>query len=109
MIVNIAHTTLLHVLQDWNEELAAVAQAHAERCSFTENENRAENVSFLTVGENLSATNANTPNYTRFVEMAWFSQRVNYDYQSNMCTSQDSCADYIQVVYKCVHVYLWVK
>ena len=83
--------------QQWNEELARVAQAHAASCSFSDNTNRADNVSFATVGENLSASNAGTPNYTLFVEMGWFSQRDNYNYQTNMCTTQDSCTDYIQV------------
>lgn len=83
--------------QQWNEELAEVAQAHAERCNFIENSNRAENVSFPTVGENLSATDARPPNYTELVERSWFSQRTNYDYQTNMCTTPGSCTDYVQV------------
>ncbi len=98
--VFVLYQTIMYIhtyTQQWNEELARVAQAHAASCSFSDNTNRADNVSFATVGENLSASNAGTPNYTLFVEMGWFSQRDNYNYQTNMCTTQDSCTDYIQV------------
>ncbi len=107
------HTHTHTHTQQWNEELARVAQAHAASCSLSENTNRADNVSFATVGENLSASNAGAPNYTRFVEMGWFSQRDNYDFQSNMCTTQDSCTDYIQVLYIIAHIqsssYTWME
>ena len=74
-----------------------MAQAYAEMCQFRDNPNRADNVSFPTVGESLSASNTRSPNYTEFVERSWFNQRVNYNYQTNMCSSPGSCTDYVQV------------
>ena len=85
-------------MQEWNTELAGVAQAYAEMCIFRDNPDRADQApSFPTVGENLSASNTRTPNYTEFVERGWFSQRVNYNYDTNMCSSPGSCTDYTQV------------
>ena len=98
------YTTFKFSIQQWNEELARVAQAYAEMCQFRDNPNRADNVSFPTVGESLSASNTRSPNYTEFVERSWFNQRVNYDYQTNMCSSPGSCTDYVQVSMSCACV-----
>jgi len=69
-----------------------MASEYAMQCMFMENMNRTDGV-----GENLAASSGRSPNYTLLVERSWFSQMANYDYQTNMCSSPQSCVDYIQV------------
>lgn len=84
--------------QVWNEELAAAALAHSRLCTLTPDPNRADQVpSFDTVGEIQTAAGTISPNYTLVIERAWFSQRNNYDFEENMCSSANACSSYTQV------------
>lgn len=85
----------LHI-QEWNPDLAMVAQNYAETCMFNPNPNRAAQAPFDTVGENRAF--GRTTNYTDLIERGWFVvQRNNFDFNSNMCLSPGACDEYIQV------------
>ena len=84
-------------MQLWNNELARVAQNHANMCIFEYNQNRASQApSFATVGENLFVTSAQTVNYTAAVK-AWYDEVMYYDYNLNSCSGAIMCRNYIQV------------
>lgn len=81
--------------QQWNDELAMVAQNYAEMCIFARNPLRADQApSFATVGENLFVTGLQVVNYTAFVE-DWYNQNVNYNFQFDNCSG--ACDEYRQV------------
>ena len=88
----------MHV-QNWNSQLAQVAQGYAEMCMFGPNPNRNEQAAALsfttTVGENRAF--GRSTNYTDLIERGWFVQRANYDFDANMCLSPGACDEYIQV------------
>ena len=92
--------------QQWNDELAMVAQNYADMCIFARNPQRADQApSFAMVGENLFVTGLEnvTVSYTAVVE-DWYNQNVNYDFQFNNCSGP--CDEYRQVrlctcVYSC--------
>ncbi|WP_438024143.1 CAP domain-containing protein [Sorangium sp. So ce233] len=71
----------------WSPEIAAVAQAYAERCEFSHSESN--------YGENLYASSgASTP---EDVVAAWVDEAANYDLATNACSS--TCGHYTQVVW----------
>jgi pathogenesis-related protein 1 len=72
----------------WDAEIAAVAQAYAERCVFEHSGNE--------YGENLyaSAGQASTPQQ---VVDSWASEVAQYDYGSNGCSGV--CGHYTQIVW----------
>jgi hypothetical protein len=71
----------------WSSEVAAVAQAHAERCVFEH--------SGGDYGENLYATTS-SPSPPQVVE-SWVSEKTDYDYATGTCS--DVCGHYTQVVW----------
>ncbi|MBK9266614.1 MAG: Fis family transcriptional regulator [Polyangiaceae bacterium] len=71
----------------WSADLAAVAQAYAEKCIWEHSSNN--------YGENLYATSGgDTP---QDVVNAWVSEVQYYDYASDSCS--DVCGHYTQVVW----------
>ncbi len=85
-------------MQQWNEELAQVAQDWSEECLLENNPDRATNApSFSTVGENILATSSTSErDYTAYVR-SWFDNVAFYDYDSNTCTAPSRCVQYTQV------------
>lgn len=83
----------------WSSTLARVAQNYAETCTFAANPNRMAEASGptfdLTVGENRAF--GRTRNYTERIERGWFLQRVDFDFNTNMCLSPGACNEYTQV------------
>lgn len=82
------------IIQIWNDELALIAQGHAERCEFAFNRNRARDSSFSSVGENF-AVDASVTNYQRII-MTWEMQSSDYNTETGACSS--SCTQYTQVI-----------
>ena len=90
-------TTSILYTQQWNDELAMVAQNYTEMCTFARNPQRADQApSFDTVGENLFVTVLQNVNYTAFVQ-AWYDQNENYNFQFNNCSA--ACDEYRQVIH----------
>ncbi|MDH5786523.1 MAG: CAP domain-containing protein [Chromatiales bacterium] len=88
----------------WNAELAAVAQAYAETCTFEHNKNRSTEFSTMSgekryVGENLYMTTSNGASPYDAVA-SWASEAANYHYRSNRCDSGEVCGHYTQVVWR---------
>lgn len=84
--VNPAPTTPIPPLT-WAGDVAAVAQAHAEKCVFEH--------SSSPFGENIYATSGGaTP---QGVVGSWSSEAKDYDYANNSCS--DVCGHYTQVVW----------
>ena len=74
----------------WSPELAAHAQAWAERCEFEHS--RGE------FGENLAArTGAATPDE---VVAGWAAEAEDFDYARNRCTPGKVCGHYTQIVWR---------
>lgn len=74
----------------WSPELAATAQAWAQRCKFEHSE--------TTFGENLSArTNRAEP---ATIVSAWASEAANYDYARNRCAKGEVCGHYTQLAWR---------
>jgi len=71
----------------WSSEVAAVAQAHADKCVFEHSTN--------SYGENIYATSgSSTP---QDVLNSWASEVADYDYASDSCSGV--CGHYTQVVW----------
>ncbi len=87
--------------QVWNDELAQVAQNHAEQCVFEHNADRlAQQNTFSSVGENLAA-GSGPANFTGFVQ-SWYNEVQDYNFNSNTCT--DVCGHYTQVNHYSEHI-----
>ena len=83
--------------QEWNDELAGVAQAYSEKCTTQPNPDRASQApSFSTVGENLGGT---FPLPSSVVEDMWLVGRRFYSYSTQQCNNINFrfCDQYIQV------------
>lgn len=73
----------------WSAEIAAVAQAYADKCVWEHSSND--------YGENLYATSGGgTP---KDVVGSWASEVADYDYASNSCAANKACGHYTQVVW----------
>jgi hypothetical protein len=83
-------------LQVWNDELAHVAQGHAERCVlFLHNSNRvSQQTAFVTVGENIGLY-WNEEYFDRAMQV-WSAAGMNYNYTSDTCSARE-CGSYTQV------------
>ncbi len=88
----------------WDSDLAAVAQAWAEKCSdnsspeglVDHNMNRAADYG-SSVGENIfGASSGATP--AQAIEL-WRSELADYDYDSNTCAPGKACGHYTQIVW----------
>ena len=70
-------------------------------CSLSFNEDRVSQQStFASVGESLTAVGTSdlaNADYTGVVEVSWFNQRLNYNYNENTCSTV--CGFYTQVRY----------
>ena len=83
-------------MQEWNNELARVAQNYAEQCIFAHNSDRVSQQStFSSVGENLFASSG-AADYSGFVQ-GWYNEETDYNYNSNECTPGAVCGHYTQV------------
>jgi pathogenesis-related protein 1 len=71
----------------WSSNIAAVAQAHAEKCIWEHSSN--------SYGENIYATSGGGA--PQGVVSSWASEVSDYDYASNSC--KDVCGHYTQVVW----------
>lgn len=80
----------------WDNELAAVSQAWADRCDWGHNPGRSENYPGY-VGENIYGASF-TPSGDGVVE-SWASEEADYDYANNSCASGKACGHYTQVVW----------
>ncbi len=87
-----------YLSQVWNDELATVAQTYAEKCVLAPNNNRTQQSTFTTVGENILiySDSGNRLNYTRLVDI-WYSEGADYNYSTNTCSSNSVCGHYTQV------------
>ncbi|XP_065915987.1 GLIPR1-like protein 1 [Dysidea avara] len=82
---------------EWNDELAAVAQAYSALCIFDHNPNRASQApSFSSVGENLAISSGRGEDY-QFLFTLWHNEHRNYDYNTGTCSGV--CGHYTQVVW----------
>lgn len=72
----------------WSPQLAAVAQAHADKCVFSHSKG--------TYGENLFATGG-TSATPEDVVAVWVKEAENYDLSTNSCSG--TCGHYTQVVW----------
>jgi uncharacterized protein YkwD len=75
----------------WSDEIAAVAQAWADRCVFEHSSGP--------YGENLAlfSSPSTTPEQ---VVAAWVSEVADYDYAANACAAGAQCGHYTQVVWR---------
>lgn len=85
--------------QVWDEDLAEAAQDFSLLCELRSNLERASQVpGFETVGENWTGVGTQgLPNFTTVLSIAWFNQRVLYNFTENSCSTQDACIFYTQV------------
>ena len=78
----------------WSEELAAAAQAWADRCIM----NHDPSLNELQQGENLAANTATDQFTAQDVVDLWAAEATYYDYASNGC--DDVCGHYTQLVWR---------
>lgn len=82
-------------VQEWNNELAQVAQAYSQRCMFEHNPSRTRQApSFSSVGENLAIAFSSSDNYEQLFNL-WHDERNVYNFNTNGCS--DVCGHYTQV------------
>ena len=102
--------------QEWNEELAYLAQYRAATCEFRQDEEEdsyVQTTSFDYVGENMAATYAagynGAVNYTRLIGQQWYGEKKLFSYYAAACYDEDgnmnddggfeTCGRYTQVLY----------
>ena len=85
--------------QEWNDELAAVAQAHSSKCDVQQpNPDRSSQApSFTTVGENSGVSMPPSSSSFSQVVGLWFDGRQLYNYATGMCLRDQLCDVYTQV------------
>lgn len=87
----------------WNADLAEVAQAYAEKCTWEHNADRSSDYAAIAggdvyIGENLYVSSALT--VTPFDAVAaWAGEDQFYDYAANTCAAGKVCGHYTQVVW----------
>lgn len=87
----------------WNDDLAKVATAYAQACTWGHNEQRSDQYnqlhgSDIYVGENLHMSTAATVTPNDAVT-AWASEAPYYDYATNSCAPGQMCGHYTQLVW----------
>ncbi len=83
----------------WNDDLAEIAQSHADLCVFRHNGERLSQQSvatFTSVGENLYAGSRNPISYEAAVQ-AWYDEVVDFAYDTRACRPGKQCGHYTQV------------
>lgn len=76
----------------WDESVAAIAQAHADRCLFSHSGNP-------DLGENIYATFA-WSDAEEDAALYWAQEVTNYSYTSNSCAAGQQCGHYTQMVWR---------
>ena len=86
---------LFHLItQEWDEELAYMAQFTASTCRYVENEDRhSQSSKFDYVGENFAATVSYTVNYTQIIGQLWYGEKRYFNYYTATCYDQDGNAN----------------
>jgi hypothetical protein len=79
---------------EWDDELAAIAQAWADGCQWGHNPGRSDTYPGY-VGENIYG-GGGVPTGQQVTD-AWASEVANYDYETNSCSSV--CGHYTQIVW----------
>ena len=81
-------------LQEWNEDLAYLAQFWASACEYVENEDRnTQSTTFDYIGESFAATVSYTVNYTQLIGQLWYGEKRSYNYYAAACLDEDGNAD----------------
>ena len=94
--------------QEWDEDLAYLAQFWASACEYAENEDRnTQSTSYDYIGESLAATISYTVNYTQLIGQLWYAEKRFYSYYVAACLNEDgeveddggyeTCGRYTQV------------
>lgn len=73
----------------WDDDLAQIAQTHAEMCVFAFNRNRGDNV-----GENFIVSMISPADYISIIE-GWENQAADFNTLTGACLT--SCTQYTQV------------
>ena len=100
-------------LQEWNEELAYLAQYRAASCAARQEEEdrSSQSTSFDYVGQSVAATYSpgynGAVNYTRLIGQQWYAEKRFYSYYGAACLDDDgnlnedggfeNCGRYTQV------------
>ena len=91
--------SLVVIQQEWDDNLASVAQAYANKCIFQHNANRNEEAS-TKVGENLYVTSstsfAESSDLSKVVD-SWDDEKNYYHLGTNNCDPGKMCGHYTQV------------
>ena len=107
MIYSMVLTCTLAVLQTWNDELARMAQTHADKCTFRRSLDRQRQQStFSTIGQNTAIGYANTYEGAIY---RWYDEATKYcnRYSFNRVpVPWGRCEHYTQV---CTHNALQIK
>lgn len=97
------------LLQEWDENLAYLAQYSAGTCEYRINEeqNLQSAPGFDYIGRNAAATSMYTVNYTRLIGQQWYGEKRYFNYYSVACLDDDgnmnengefeNCGRYTQV------------
>ncbi|HEY0633922.1 MAG TPA: CAP domain-containing protein [Gammaproteobacteria bacterium] len=88
----------------WNAELATVAQAWAESCTWSHNADRSADYTAWSgaaesVGENLYMSTASEVTPDAAVA-SWAAEAQFYDYATNSCASGEVCGHYTQLMWR---------
>ena len=82
--------------QEWNDELAGVAQAYSAKCTIQPNPDRTSQApSFNTVGENVGVQMPPSSQFVVEVLFSWIREQSSYNYTSGQCNG--TCDLYTQV------------
>lgn len=106
---NIIHLYVNHSLQEWDKELAYMAQFWTSTCRYMENEDRhSQSAKFDYIGENFAATVSYTVNYTQLIGQQWYREKRYFNYYTSTCYDEDgnanenggyeTCGRYTQVI-----------
>ena len=91
--------------QEWNDELAKVAQDYADKCVWGENSERnSQQTAFAEVGENIGLRTGSSSDCVSLVD-GWDREKYYYTYATGKCSS--ICDQYTQVSFVKYHVLWW--
>ena len=85
---------LFSYLQEWNAELAKMAQAWAEGCKYEHGQPTGFTPPTSQTGQNLFTSTAKTLNLDGAI-MAWWNEKTSYTYDTKACSGV--CGHYTQV------------
>ena len=85
---------LLFIIQEWNDDLAYLAQFWASGCEYAENEDRnTQSTSFDYIGESFAATVSYTVNYTQLIGQLWYGEKRFFNYYAAACLDENGDLD----------------